>query len=167
VILLCAGFFVHYLYTVNRQISYITSAHLILIIVVAIYLLISKISSTSNNGSNEAYDYSSAKRTTALSGEAAKGKTLFMSKCASCHAIFKDMMEPALAGFENRGQWADRTQLYRWIRNPETFMKNDPYTAGLKRKFASLMTAFTTISDKEIDLIVAYIKESEKPIAIP
>ena len=35
------------------------------------------------------------------------GKTLFLSKCASCHNPFRDATGPALGGLEDRHKWAD------------------------------------------------------------
>ncbi len=86
-----------------------------------------------------------------------------MSKCASCHALFKDMTGPSLAMAIRSEQWADRKRLYDWIRNPEAFMKKDPYTKGLKEKFGSMMTAFPNLSNEEIDDIVEYITTITSP----
>lgn len=91
---------------------------------------------------------------------ASNGKALFIQKCAACHHVFKDGTGPALAGFEERGLWADREKLYDWLRNPSAFMKKDPYTRSLKTKFGSVMTAFPDLRNEEIDAIVEYINHS-------
>ncbi|MBL7738497.1 MAG: c-type cytochrome [Chitinophagaceae bacterium] len=92
------------------------------------------------------------------------GQTLFQSKCAACHNVFKDLTGPALGGLETRGPWADRQELYKWVRNPEGYMKADEYTQGLKAKYNSIMTAFPALKDEEIDAIVTYIDtEFKKP----
>ena len=67
------------------------------------------------------------------------------------------MTGPALGGFEQRGPWADRNQLYKWIGNPEEFMKNDDYTKGLKAKYATVMQAFPSITKEEVDAILNYV----------
>jgi mono/diheme cytochrome c family protein len=85
------------------------------------------------------------------------GKALFQANCASCHALNKKLTGPALAGLEERGPWADRKKLYAWIRNPAGFAKTEPYAAGLIKEYGVLMTAFPSLSDAEIDAIVAYI----------
>lgn len=85
------------------------------------------------------------------------GKALFVSKCQTCHNIFKDMTGPALGGFEERGPWSDRKQLYDWIRNPETYMATSEYAQGLKTRFGSIMQATPSLKDEEIDAIVNYI----------
>src|ERR687894_579863 len=56
------------------------------------------------------------------------GRALFQTNCASCHALNKDLTGPRLAGFQNRGPWSDRKQLYAWVHNPVGFMAKDPYT---------------------------------------
>ncbi len=93
----------------------------------------------------------------ALTGKSLQGKSSFQSKCAVCHTIFKDLTGPRLADILERGPWADRQQLYKWIRNPEAFMQKDLYTRKLKEQFGSVMTAFPGITDGEIDAIVEYI----------
>jgi len=152
---------------VNKQISYITSAHLILISIAAGYFFLSKISSASNDQYQDAYYSVSKEKTPVLSGKAAKGKTLFMSKCASCHGLFKIVQGPPLAGVLERGPWADRKQLYEWIRNPEGFMKKSAYTQELKKIYKIPMQPFPSITDEEIDLILAYIEEAGNPAAMP
>ena len=88
------------------------------------------------------------------------GKALFTSNCASCHAINKDLTGPALAGFQNRGPWADKKELYAWIRNPVAYMAKDPYTQGLKAQYGSIMQAFPNLADKDIDAISDYIAKA-------
>jgi cytochrome c2 len=152
---------------VNKQISYITSAHLILISIAAGYFFLSKISSASNHQDQDAYYSVRNEKTPVLSEKAAKGKTLFMSKCAVCHHLFKIVQGPALAGVLERGPWADRKQLYEWIRNPEGFMKKSAYTQELKKIYTIPMQPFPSITDEEIDLILAYIEEAGTSAAMP
>jgi mono/diheme cytochrome c family protein len=91
------------------------------------------------------------------------GKQLFSANCASCHAINKKLTGPALAGFEDRGPWGDRKQLYAWIKNPAGFMKTNQYTADLKTEYNGvLMTAFPSLTAAEIDAIVGYINTPVK-----
>ena len=42
--------------------------------------------------------------------DAAAGKAVFMSKCASCHNVLKKATGPALAGLEERHKWADHKE---------------------------------------------------------
>jgi mono/diheme cytochrome c family protein len=146
---------------VNRQIGYITSAHLLLIGVALGGFFISKIPFNSPAQNQQVlYDNVRPKKETILSGRAAIGKTLFMSKCASCHALFKDMTGPGLSGAIAGERWADRSQLYKWIRNPEAFMKTNAYARELKERYGSIMPAFPNLTDEDIEAIVEYINES-------
>lgn len=91
--------------------------------------------------------------------DAAAGKTLFMSKCAACHNVFKDGTGPALMNLEERHKWADHNELLKWINNPAAYMEGDPYTQGLKAKYGSMMTAFGDITLKDVSDIVAYVND--------
>jgi len=102
---------------------------------------------------------------TTASKIAVRGKTLFVSHCASCHSIFKDMTGPALKGLEERGPWKDRKNLYEWISNPPKFMANNDYAKKLKQKFGSIMTSFL-LSKDEIDAIIEYINQQSESTAI-
>ncbi len=85
------------------------------------------------------------------------GKALFLSKCASCHNIFKEGAYPALMNLEQRHKWADHNEILKWAHNPPAYMATDPYTQGLKAKFGSVMTAIPDLTLKNVDDIVAYI----------
>jgi cytochrome c2 len=89
----------------------------------------------------------------------AAGKTLYMSKCASCHNVFKNTTGPALGGLEDRHKWADHNELLKWINNPAAYMANDPYTQGLLTQYKSMMLGFPDITLKDVDDIVAYIND--------
>ncbi|MET0242274.1 MAG: c-type cytochrome [Flavitalea sp.] len=93
------------------------------------------------------------------------GKSLFQNNCASCHGVLKKGSGPALTGFESRGPWSDRAKLYDWVHNPTKFMQTDPYTSGLKAQYGIVMTAFPTLSTKEIDAIADYINSVKAPVA--
>ena len=94
------------------------------------------------------------------SGGNSIGKSLFFTNCAACHAIFKDMTGPALAGVEERGPWKDRRKIYEWIQNPSKFMINDQYTMKLKERYGIIMTAFSNLDEKQIDAILDYINNT-------
>jgi cytochrome c2 len=87
-----------------------------------------------------------------------KGKSLFQLKCASCHIILKDATGPALLGFEERGPWAERKNVYEWIKNPMEFMKKNEYTQNLKKAFGgNMMASFPDLNNEDIDEIINYI----------
>ena len=85
------------------------------------------------------------------------GKQLFNQKCASCHAIDKQLVGPALKGVEDR--WPEKAQLYNWIRNSAAVVKSGyPRAVEVYEQFNKVqMTAFPELTDKDIDAILVYI----------
>ena len=86
------------------------------------------------------------------------GKALFSQNCASCHAVNKRLTGPALAGVEDR--WPDKKNLYSWIKNNAAFLKTgDPYATKLYNEYnKTAMNLFPSLTDKDIDAILGYIK---------
>ena len=96
------------------------------------------------------------------------GKALFQANCASCHAVNKKLTGPALAGFQDRGPWSDRKNLYAWVHNPAGFAKTNTYAANLIKEYnGQLMTAFASLPEKEIDAIADYIINYKDPTPPP
>jgi cytochrome c2 len=92
------------------------------------------------------------------SPEALRGKTLFQQNCASCHALFKDLTGPGLAGVRQR--WSSEYMLITWIRNWNLAVASgDPYAIKVKDWSAASMMTFS-LSDEEIRAVLAYIDES-------
>jgi cytochrome c2 len=93
------------------------------------------------------------------------GKALFTTNCASCHAIDKILTGPALRGVEDR--WSSKENLYAWIHNSAAFLKTgDKYANDLYNAFnKTAMNAFpaSSLSDKDIDAILGYIKSAPVP----
>ena len=95
--------------------------------------------------------------------DAALGKKLFKTNCASCHN--KNMVDkltgPALVGFEER--WADypREDLYQWIRASQKMIADGhPKATELWSEWSpTVMTNFTDLTDEEIEGIFAYVDE--------
>jgi cytochrome c551/c552 len=102
-----------------------------------------------------------------LNSSAQDGKALFLSKCASCHNVLKDMTGPALKDLESRHKWADHKELLKWINDPGVYMANDPYTQGLKAKYGSVMASSPDLKLADVSAIVSYINQvatdAEKP----
>jgi mono/diheme cytochrome c family protein len=93
--------------------------------------------------------------------DAAAGKTLFMSKCASCHNVFKDGTGPKLGGVLEKDKYGgDVKNTYEWIRKAGLLMTTDPYYIALKQQWGSPMLAFPEIKDAEIDAIFAYVNKT-------
>jgi mono/diheme cytochrome c family protein len=89
--------------------------------------------------------------------EAQDGKALFNAKCASCHAIDKQLVGPALKGVEDR--WDDRKMLYEWVRNSAAVIKKGyPRAVAVYNEYNKVqMTAFPELKDQDIDAILTYI----------
>ncbi len=90
-------------------------------------------------------------------GDPVKGKQLFNQNCAACHALNRKMTGPALAGVTAKYE-GDKEWLYAWIKNNNSLIK-----AGDERALAiyneynqAAMTAFPTLSNEDIDNILAY-----------
>jgi cytochrome c551/c552 len=90
------------------------------------------------------------------------GKQLFNQKCASCHAPDKQLVGPALKGVEEK--WADRGQLYAWIRNSAAVVKSGyPRAVEVYNQYNKIqMTAFPELTDKDIDAILLYVEDFGK-----
>jgi cytochrome c551/c552 len=98
--------------------------------------------------------------TTVSSQDIAKGRALFMSKCASCHQVLKPGTGPALAGLEQRHKWADHGELLKWINNPPAYIRTDTYLQGLLAQYESMMTGFPEITLLDVEDLVAYINDA-------
>lgn len=144
----------------NRQVEYITYAHLLLIIAAGGYFFLKRISPPNDSSSTISQMSTELVKSAPLSPEVSAGKALFKSKCQSCHTVFRQVTGPALGGFESRGPWQDREKLYEWIKNPALFMEKDAYTSDLKAKYGIVMTPFPLISEEQVDQIVAYVNFS-------
>ena len=94
-------------------------------------------------------------------GDPAKGKALFNQNCAACHALNRKMTGPALANVEARlseDEGLGKDWLYKWIKNsPGTIASGDAYANKIYKEYnQAAMTAFPTLSNGDIDNILAY-----------
>lgn len=89
--------------------------------------------------------------------DAAKGENLFKSNCASCHALNKKLVGPALSGVTER---REEEWLLSWIKNSSALIKSgDPDAVAIFEEYnKSVMTAFTHFSDEDVKDILAYIE---------
>lgn len=99
-------------------------------------------------------------------GDPSKGKALFNQNCAACHALNKKMTGPALAGVADK---YDREWLYAWIKNSAGLIKaGDPDALKIYNEFnQAAMTAFPTLSNEDIDNILAYTSAPAPAVAAP
>lgn len=96
-------------------------------------------------------------------GDVAKGKQLFNQNCAACHALERRMTGPALAGVATRlseDEGLDCDWLYSWIRNSAGMIASgDAYANRIYNEYnQAAMTAFPTLSDQDINDILAYVE---------
>lgn len=88
-----------------------------------------------------------------------EGKTLFVSKCQSCHApdMVSDMTGPAL--FSGIQEWTDKGKLHEWIRNNIKLTASGyPLAVEVSKKKPTVMTTFPDLTDPQIDAILSYIE---------
>lgn len=85
------------------------------------------------------------------------GEKLYKGNCASCHLINKKLIGPALAGVYDK---YEREWLYKWIKNSQALIKSgDERAIAIYEEYnQSVMTAFPTLKDSDIDNILTYIK---------
>jgi mono/diheme cytochrome c family protein len=96
-----------------------------------------------------------------MSDQIAYGKQLFMQTCATCHSLDRRLTGPALRGFRNRGNWNNKQEIYKWIRNPASYMASNQYAKNLQKEYGSVMQAFPDLTDRSIDAITSYIENAE------
>lgn len=97
----------------------------------------------------------------ASAGDAAKGKSLFNQNCAACHSLTKRMTGPALANVESRlaeDEGLSKDWIYAWIKNSSgVIASGDAYANKVYNEYnKAAMTAFPTLSNEDIDNILAY-----------
>ncbi|TMM58286.1 c-type cytochrome [Maribacter algarum] len=129
--------------------------------VLGISLVVFLLSSISLFAQNEVVAEEPAATEDASSGDAVKGKQLFNQNCAACHALNRKMTGPALANVEARlaeDEGLDREWLYAWIKNSPGMIKSgDAYAVKIYNEYnQAAMTAFPTLSNADIDNILAY-----------
>jgi len=99
-------------------------------------------------------------------GDAAKGKELFNTNCASCHKLDARSTGPALRGVADKH---DRQWMYKWIHNSSELIKSgDPEAVKLFTENNNVtMTAFPQLSEADIDNILAYTSEVAPKVETP
>lgn len=103
----------------------------------------------------------------AAAGDAAKGKALFTTNCASCHNPIKQITGPALKGVT--GRVPDKKLLHDWIKNNQKVLAaGNPYFTKLYNDFSKTpMNTFPGLSDADIDDILKYVETYQAPSTTP
>lgn len=86
------------------------------------------------------------------------GMALFKANCASCHAIDKKLIGPALGGVWDR--WESEDKLIAWVRNSTAFLATgDAYANKLFNDYnKSVMSSFPSLTDDQVRDILLYVK---------
>ena len=135
------------------QQRFIVSAILILFVGFVIFIGLSKINFSDNKKPDGVIiDYDSKKENTYKTPM--KGKALFSSLCAGCHAINSKVIAPPLAEVTERGPWTDVKKLYKYIRDPESLRKKS-YVKTLRTGYEARHLPFPELTDKELDEFLA------------
>lgn len=156
-----------------NQIKHILFASLVLICVVLCVMLVHFLSSAKPAPrARISYDGFPGPGRDSIPAYILRGGKLFTQNCQSCHALKRDIAAPGLHGVTKRGPWGNRKNLYRWVRNPASFVADtqDPYLKRLLAGYGYMMQAFPELTDEEIDAIIEYIEYvspnmEEPPIA--
>ncbi|MDR2221994.1 MAG: c-type cytochrome [Flavobacteriaceae bacterium] len=96
--------------------------------------------------------------TISFAQDAAKGKELFNSNCAACHKLDANSTGPALRGVIERH---DAAWLHKWIKSSSSLIKSgDAAAVKLFNDWNKVvMNDFPSLSDEDIDNIIAYTSE--------
>ncbi len=97
-----------------------------------------------------------------FAADPAAGEKLWKANCVSCHKVHKKLVGPALVGVNEK---YEKEWLYKWIRNSQAFIKEGDQRANAiyKEYKNSVMTAFPTLSNEDIDNILAYVDTAPPP----
>ncbi len=113
--------------------------------------------------------------TTNAQGDPKAGKGLYKSNCASCHKLNEKMTGPALTGVVERWESGakhngidGKVWLNRWIKNwQDPVGAGNPYAMKMKDYDPSAMNQFPTLTDAQIDDILAYIQNPPVDASAP
>ncbi len=93
-----------------------------------------------------------------LAQDVAAGESAYKINCASCHKVHTKLVGPALAGVYDK---YEREWLYKWIKNSSAMIKSgDERANAIYNEYnQSVMTAFPTLSEGDMDNILAYVQQ--------
>ncbi len=94
-----------------------------------------------------------------------QGELLFKANCTACHRIHEKLVGPALERLSDK---YDKKWLYSFIRNSQEMIEEgDPSAVQIFNEYkGSVMTAFPTLSDRDIDAILEYIEVESTTVII-
>ncbi|MBW8242086.1 c-type cytochrome [Muricauda oceani] len=138
--------------------------------VLGLTLLLFPLSFYAQEEAEPATDTATEQSAEAVEGDPVKGKQLFNQNCAACHSLDRKMTGPALANVETRlaeDEGLDKEWIYAWIKNsPAVIASGDSYANKIYAEYnQAAMTPFPTLSNEDIDNILAYTAAPPKAAA--
>ena len=124
-------------------------------------LVVLQLISISTYAQDETTEVVSEEATPDLGGDPVVGKQLFNQNCAACHALDRKLTGPALQNVETRlaeDQGLEKEWIYAWVKNSAgVIASGDAYANKIYDDYnQSAMTAFPTLTNADIDNILAY-----------
>lgn len=87
------------------------------------------------------------------------GQSIFLQRCATCHAVNMTLTGPALKGVEKR--WHNKANLFAFIRNSQVEITKDGYAKELFYTYNKVqMPPFPDLKDEDLQAILAYVKNA-------
>lgn len=94
----------------------------------------------------------------------AAGEKLFKANCASCHRTVGNLVGPQLSGVAAKYA-SDKEWMYSWVKNSKALIDaGDPKALALYEQYnKQIMSLFPTLTNEEIDNILAYADDAAAP----
>lgn len=91
----------------------------------------------------------------------AAGGELFKLNCSGCHNFTQDGIGPQLSGLTVKlpAEWIEK-----FIKDPQQMIANDERAKEIYKKYKTIMPAFGTLKDEEINKIVAFIHTHKQTV---
>jgi len=102
----------------------------------------------------------------AQAGDAAAGKSVFTSQCASCHSLTAKVVGPPLEGVESK--WDDPAMLRKWIHNyQEVLNAGYPRAKEIINYAPTNMQIFgSSLKEADVENVLAYIRDYKPPVVV-
>lgn len=97
------------------------------------------------------------------------GKSLFYTKCMTCHNMVHDGTGPALSGVRQKWQdgGAKPASIYQWVQNWEKAAARDPYALKVARMKPTAMSRYPELTEAQINSIFDYVDSQTGEDGIP
>jgi mono/diheme cytochrome c family protein len=95
------------------------------------------------------------------------GRTLFFTKCASCHNPLQESTGPSLKGVLNNDYYkGDISKVARWINNVVSLTASERHYQELLKRYGSNMTQFDNMPETEVAAIFDYIESYQIDVGV-